>query len=312
MQIKSRAAWGAGPNRRVDRGALVLSLLTAITVHWPGGGTNLTRLRGAQVAALLRTWQAQHRNQGWADIGYNFLIDGGGTVWEGCGLFRGAHAGSAIGNRVTVGVQLIYGTNEKPTLAQLVALAHLRLWLLARAVKARLLYPHSFWTSTACPGPVRTQLASIPALASKSIAKPVSKETVMKYLYRARRKPIDVAANRPRLIPLEDKHAANVPSSTIIAGSAGLGFVVSHDVVVNGLPKGETARVRLVHQKRGGAIVGTTGWQDIVGSGHRDSSTIVAATGVLQKDRYLRVQVFSPDHDITLREVITRAHYWKA
>lgn len=151
--IQPRSAWGAGANRRVDRGSLVSSALTGLTLHWPGGGANLTRLRGSQVAAQLRTWQAQHRNQGWDDIGYNFLIDGGGTIWEGCGWYRGAHAGSGTGNRTTVGIQLITGTNEGPTAAQVEAVKWFRAnQLFARNGRATWIGPHSHWTGTACPG----------------------------------------------------------------------------------------------------------------------------------------------------------------
>ncbi len=160
--IQPRSAWAAGPNGRVDRGALAVTALTGLTLHWPGGGTNLTGLRGAQVAAQLRTWQAQHRRQGWADIGYNFLIDGGGTIWEGCGWYRGAHAGSGTGNRTTVGLQLITGTNEGPTQAQIEAVRGFRQHqLLARNPRATWVGPHSHWTGTECPGNrIRSLIAS--------------------------------------------------------------------------------------------------------------------------------------------------------
>lgn len=166
LTFTPRSTWGAGSNGRADRGALNLSGLVGITVHWPGGGSGLTRLSTAQVAAQLRTWQAQHRRQQWGDIGYNFLGDGSGNVWEGCGLYRGAHTGVMRGNVTTVGYQMITGTDEGPTAKQVAAFLNFRAELLKINPRATAIYCHSDWTSTSCPGDPIRDLIRRGALAS--------------------------------------------------------------------------------------------------------------------------------------------------
>lgn len=155
-----RHGWTDRANGRANR-SLVLGNVVGITWHYPGQSGHMTGMSAPQVAAQLRAWQAQHIRQQWRDIGYNFLIDGSGRIWEGCGLFQGAHAGSTTGNATTVGVQLIVGIGEEPTAAQIEAARWFRAWLLGRAPRAGAAWPHSHWTSTACPGDqVRRLVAS--------------------------------------------------------------------------------------------------------------------------------------------------------
>ncbi|MDQ4052556.1 MAG: N-acetylmuramoyl-L-alanine amidase [Actinomycetota bacterium] len=107
--IYSRAQWGADEDLR-DKGSLRYFEVHAGFVHHTVNANNYTR---AQVPALLRSIYAYHtKSRGWSDVGYNFLVDRFGRIWEGRfgGVDRpvvGAHtlgynddsfAMSAIGN----------------------------------------------------------------------------------------------------------------------------------------------------------------------------------------------------------------------
>ncbi len=108
-QIFSRAQWGADESMR-DAGSLRYFEVHAGFVHHT---VNANDYKQRDVPAILRGIYAYHTQaRGWSDIGYNFLVDRFGRVWEGRygGVGRpvvGAHtlgynensfAMSAIGN----------------------------------------------------------------------------------------------------------------------------------------------------------------------------------------------------------------------
>jgi hypothetical protein len=105
--ILSRLAWGA--NERIRRGrARYANALRFSVVHHTAGSNTYSR---AQSAAIVRGIQRYHvRSNGWDDIGYNFLVDKYGQVFEGRfgGIDRnvvGAHAAGF--NTGSVGVALL-------------------------------------------------------------------------------------------------------------------------------------------------------------------------------------------------------------
>jgi hypothetical protein len=105
--ILSRLAWGA--NERIRRGRpKYANALRFSVVHHTAGSNTYTR---AQSAAIIRGIQRYHvRSNGWDDIGYNFLIDKFGQIFEGRfgGIDRnvvGAHAQGF--NEGSVGVALL-------------------------------------------------------------------------------------------------------------------------------------------------------------------------------------------------------------
>jgi hypothetical protein len=108
-QIFSRAQWGADESMR-EKSSLSYFEVHAGFVHHTVNANDYTR---AQVPSLLRGIYAYHtQSRGWSDVGYNFLVDRFGRIWEGRygGVDRpvvGAHtlnyndysfAMSAIGN----------------------------------------------------------------------------------------------------------------------------------------------------------------------------------------------------------------------
>ena len=107
--IYSRAQWGANERLR-DRSSLHYYEVHAGFVHHTVNANDYTR---REVPGIIRSIYAYHvQSRGWSDIGYNFLVDKFGRVWEGRygGVDRpvvGAHtlyyneysfAMSAIGN----------------------------------------------------------------------------------------------------------------------------------------------------------------------------------------------------------------------
>jgi N-acetylmuramoyl-L-alanine amidase/FG-GAP-like repeat len=108
-KIYSRAQWGADERMR-DKSSLHYGEVHAGFVHHTVNANNYT---AAQVPAIIRGIYAYHtQSKGWSDVGYNFLVDRFGRIWEGRygGVDRpvvGAHtlgynddafAMSAIGN----------------------------------------------------------------------------------------------------------------------------------------------------------------------------------------------------------------------
>ncbi len=79
-QIFSRAQWGADERMR-DRSSLHYYEVHAGFVHHTVNANGYTR---AQVPSLLRGIYAYHtQSKGWSDIGYNFVVDRFGRIWEG-------------------------------------------------------------------------------------------------------------------------------------------------------------------------------------------------------------------------------------
>ncbi|RNL78626.1 hypothetical protein EFL95_05940 [Nocardioides marmorisolisilvae] len=174
--IFSRAQWGANESLR-DKSSLHYGTIKTGFIHHTVNANNYTP---EQVPALIRGIYAYHtQSRGWSDIGYNFLVDRFGRIWEGRygGVDRpvvGAHtlgyneyafAMSAIGN---------YDIAEPPQ-AVLVAYAKLFAWKLSLYgikadathlwVKDRYLNAingHRDVGQTACPG--RYLYAKIPEI----------------------------------------------------------------------------------------------------------------------------------------------------
>ena len=77
--INSRAAWGA--DESIRRGGASYGRVKAAVVHHTAGTNNYSQ---SQVPAIMRGIYAFHvKDRGWNDIGYNFLVDKWGRVWEG-------------------------------------------------------------------------------------------------------------------------------------------------------------------------------------------------------------------------------------
>ena len=126
-----RASWRADEEIRRAGPMFAQSLRFAVVHHTAGANA----YSAAQSAAIVRAIQVYHvKGNGWNDLGYNFLVDKYGQVFEGRygGVERnvvGAHAEGF--NTGSVGIALLgsYG-NTQPTAKALDAIAALLAWRL--------------------------------------------------------------------------------------------------------------------------------------------------------------------------------------
>jgi N-acetylmuramoyl-L-alanine amidase len=129
--IVPRATWGADESIRRGPPSYASDVRFAI-VHHTAGRTDYSR---AEAAAIVRGIQLFHvQGNGWNDIGYNFLVDRFGTIYEGRfgGVDRNVVGAHALGfNTGSVGIALLgtYG-DTRPTAAAQDAIARLIAWRL--------------------------------------------------------------------------------------------------------------------------------------------------------------------------------------
>jgi flagellar hook assembly protein FlgD len=174
--IVSRAAWGGNELLRRNQPLYASSIRLAI-VHHTATPNSYTP---AQSAAIVRGIDVYHvKANGWNDIGYNFLVDRYGQVYEGRygGITRNVIGAHALGfNTGSVGIALIGNfMTAKPTPAAVQSLERLIAWRLELAhvdpvstltyvsggserwqagtkVKLRAVSGHRDSGSTSCPG----------------------------------------------------------------------------------------------------------------------------------------------------------------
>ena len=130
-RIISRAAWGANESIRRANPDYSDTVKAAFVHHTVQSNS----YSPSESAALIRSDYLYHvRTRGWNDIGYNFLVDRYGRVFEGRygGVTRavlGAHAGGF--NTNSTGVALLGTfTSARPTAPMLAALHRLLAWKL--------------------------------------------------------------------------------------------------------------------------------------------------------------------------------------
>jgi tetratricopeptide (TPR) repeat protein len=160
LTILSRSLWRARPLRQDD--AVAMGRITRITVHHTGEGTPPGPASRATDAERMRNYQAFHVGErGWADIGYHFVIDPSGRIWEGREIrWQGAHAGNDASNRGNIGVSLMGNFEHGPlNSAQRASLERLVRHLLSTyRVRRGELWTHQAikleydLPGTACPG----------------------------------------------------------------------------------------------------------------------------------------------------------------
>lgn len=123
-----------------------------ITVHHDGMDAFFGDSRASSTERL-ELIRRSHRYKGWGDIGYHFVIDRAGRVWEARHrYFQGAHVKDH--NEGNIGVMAMGNFDlQAPTNAQLEGLGrHVSLLMKMYNVPTRNIRTHQEWAVTACPG----------------------------------------------------------------------------------------------------------------------------------------------------------------
>lgn len=130
--IITRAQWGADESLRTGSPSYTNDVRVGI-VHHTASTNNYT---AGEAASQIRAIYAYHTTTlGWADIGYNFLVDKYGRIYEGRygGISRGvigAHAGGYNSNSFGVSVLGNYESIEAPK-AVIAAISNVMAWKMA-------------------------------------------------------------------------------------------------------------------------------------------------------------------------------------
>ncbi|MEM7261858.1 MAG: peptidoglycan recognition family protein [Planctomycetota bacterium] len=126
-----------------------------ITLHHEGSGV-VDFSDPGRTSKRIEAIRRYHREtQGWSDIGYHYVVDRSGAVWEARGIgFRGAHAGSPALNHNNLGVLILGNFDEQPLPPeQRDGLEeHLARWLDQYGLDRSHVQLHSHVKETACPG----------------------------------------------------------------------------------------------------------------------------------------------------------------
>jgi N-acetylmuramoyl-L-alanine amidase len=150
MELVRRQAWSrASPRTWLLREA---GGFDRVTVHHAGHAAACGMSRDA-VVAVMEGIVAEHEGRDYGDIGYHFVVDGAGRVWEGRNLaYEGAHV--SCQNENNIGVMLLGNFEEQwPSAAHLDTLDRLVGLLRARyMIKRHRVYGHRDLGPSACPG----------------------------------------------------------------------------------------------------------------------------------------------------------------
>jgi len=148
----SRTRWSGG----APEPALMDRMTTPqwVTVHHDGMDPFFASDENSS-RARLESIRRAHRGKGWGDIGYHYIVDRSGRLWEGRPInWQGAHVKDC--NPGNIGVMCMGNFDRQtPTQAQLAALNRHVSWLMKNyRVNMAHLRTHQEWPSaaTACPG----------------------------------------------------------------------------------------------------------------------------------------------------------------
>lgn len=151
LNIIPRAEW-ATERPRFDK-FMPMNRIYRVTIHHTA--TEDGELSGTTSTILQKILHVHKNHNGWADIGYHFIIDTTGKVWEGRNIqYQGAHAGSGKLNEGNIGIALI-GNFEinKPSLLQTRTLKMLiRQLKFKYSIEGKNIFGHGHLKNTKCPG----------------------------------------------------------------------------------------------------------------------------------------------------------------
>ena len=165
--IITRSQWGASSGTSCDS-PLTGDRTRGVVVHHTAGSNSYDK---ADSKAIVRATQAYHvKGRGWCDIGYNFLVDKYGQIFEGRRggvdrAVRAAHSGNLAVNTYTMGVSMMGNYDvTRPSAALKAAMVKLIGWRLGTnylpakgtyklgGLTLNMIAGHRNVISTECPG----------------------------------------------------------------------------------------------------------------------------------------------------------------
>jgi N-acetylmuramoyl-L-alanine amidase/FG-GAP-like repeat len=207
--IYTRAAWGA--NESLRRAAPSYGKILVGFVHHTDSANSYT---ASEVPAMIRGMYAYHvQTLGWSDIGYNFLVDRFGRIWEGRygGMTKAVVGAQTLNyNSVSMGVSAI-GNYDVAAAPQAMTNAFKRIFawkfslagipaigaVLANGKSLQRVSGHRDANATACPGrylyaklaEIRTGTAAIiagspPVVTPPVVTPPVIRSVINRDVYR--------------------------------------------------------------------------------------------------------------------------------
>ncbi|WP_286931353.1 MULTISPECIES: SpoIID/LytB domain-containing protein [Aeromicrobium] len=165
--IITRAQWKAGAGTSCSAPVTRPKAL-GVVIHHTAGSNTYTK---SESAGLVRSYQTYHvKGRGWCDIGYNFLVDRFGQIFEGrkggmTKQVRAAHSGVDAVNQYATGISMMgHFDYVKPSAAMQSAVVRLAGWRLkffganpkgtyaTGGKRYSVINGHRNVTSTGCPG----------------------------------------------------------------------------------------------------------------------------------------------------------------
>lgn len=150
VSYEPRSAWTrTGPNPKL---ANPMRSVSRITVHHDGMTPFTTPSRDEAIRRI-EAIRSAHVNQGWADIGYHYIIDPGGRVWQGRpSSLQGAHVKDQ--NEMNLGIMMLgnYNRQQCSVQSQMALQRVLADAMRTYRIPVSRVHTHTELASTACPG----------------------------------------------------------------------------------------------------------------------------------------------------------------
>ena len=198
MSVILRSAWGARPARDITK--VEIGRRTATCTHHDGAHPiKVTTMEEA--CALMRKDQNQHMNDnGWSDIGYNFLVISApgyaidGQIFEGRGRdVVGAHC--LNWNTPWIGIQVAVGGAQRPSDKALLSVKVLHQACEKGAGHKLAMKGHKDGFATACPGTFLTAWLKAGMPVGTKVAAQVAVKMLVKAVTQAPAKALARATN---------------------------------------------------------------------------------------------------------------------
>lgn len=149
--VIARGQWTSEQPRR-QRDLYAMGRVNRITVHHDALNSSGVRTM-SDSQSRLRSIRAGHVREGWADIGYHYVIDPSGRIWEGRPIvFQGAHVKE--NNEQNIGVMLMGNFDQQPptSSARSTLNGFLAQLMKRHNVSVSRVYTHQELRPTRCPG----------------------------------------------------------------------------------------------------------------------------------------------------------------